>query len=279
MPQSIPAPPPIDGAPNVGSSRTLGSGANQACAGNDVRLPPNLVDIAGAVPVEDGLGAVANRRLTLDDINAAYTITSFAFNSVTNPVEIGVTVSNPAFTASYNRPAGFATINDGSGPHTITLPATSFAFNAGGIPAASYSNNTINASQSFTLSANETGGPVKTAGLSIAWQPRLYYGVSTDPGTYNQAFITGLASNFLGANRTQTQSFNSGASQYMWFAFPTAYGGSPSNFIDNSTGFAAGFSQVGTVSVTAATAGAPVNNYAVWRSDVANLGAQTIRVT
>jgi hypothetical protein len=280
---ALPSPPPIDGVAATPSLRTLGIGAQQAAPGDDARFgtPSNAVitPAANKIPLADGTGKISAGWLNLnqDMIAAGFTISSFVV-SVT-VLEIGASTTDPSFTASYNRVATAVTLNDGSGALSVTLPATSFAYNAGGLPTKTYTSNTINATQSFTLSANELGGPVKTASASIAWRPRVYYGVATDPGTYNEAFVEGLTSNALASGRQRSLSLNSSGAQYMYYAFPATFGGSSSNFIDASTGFAAGWSLVATVSVTAGTAGVPTNSYSVWRADVAGLGAQTITVT
>jgi hypothetical protein len=60
---AIPSPPPIDAAANVGSLRTLGTGAQQAAAGNDARLgtPTNAVvtPTANKIPLADPSGVIS----------------------------------------------------------------------------------------------------------------------------------------------------------------------------------------------------------------------------
>ena len=275
-----PSPPLIDAPPSTPSLRTLGTGPNQAAPGNDTRFVPSPPGIAGAVPVDDGTSHYQVRKLTLDDLAAAFTITGFSPSEAT-VLEIGANLVHPAFTASYNRTAAHVTVNDGSGAITIALPGTSFAYDGmGALPANTYNKTALNDGITITLSANEAGGPVKSASLGFQWQARFYYDGVNDPGTYDAAFVQALAGSLLSPTRNQTETFNTSGAQYMFFAFPSAYGGSPANFIDNSTGFAAGFSKVASaIAVTAATATSPTTNYDVWRSDVSGLGVQTIRIS
>lgn len=240
-----------DLAANVASLRSLGFGAQQAMPGN--------------------------RVFTQDEIAAAYTITSFTSPTLT--LEVGNTLTNPSFTASYNRLAAFASLNDGTGAVSLTLPATSFQYGAGPLPATSYTKTTINATQSWTLTAYENPSYPKTSIISAGWRPRVYWGVSTDPGTYNEAFIEGLGSSQLQSSRVKSGTvFTTGAGQFMWFGIPTVFGGTPQNFIDNATNVAAGFSKVASA-VSTTNAFGVVIAMDLWRSDVANLGTQTINVT
>src|SRR5579872_755447 len=132
MPAPSAAPPPVDGPQSAGTLRTLGTGHQQAMPGDT----------------------------TLDQIPSGYSITSFAGPS--SPVEVGASIVNPSFTATYVRPAASSTINDGSGAVAITLPATSFAYNAGGLPAETYTSSTINHVQTWTLTAYENPSYPKT---------------------------------------------------------------------------------------------------------------------
>jgi hypothetical protein len=127
------------------------------------------------------------------------------------------------------------------------------------------------------LSATEAGGPVKTATTSISWRPKVYFGVAPVPGSYTPGFVQGLASNALAAGRQRSIAYSAGALDKLYYAYPSAFGGSPSNFVDSATGFAAGFSIVATISIT--NAFGVTNTYYVWESDQAELGSVTINVT
>ena len=223
---------------------------------------------AGQVLLTDGTTA-AWTVLTLDMIGSGFTITSFALSGQPSTVEVGSTVTNPAFTAAYNRPPAAVTLNDGSGAQTLTLPATAFS------KTATYTLTTVNASKSFTLSANESGGPVKTASVGITWAPRVYWGSAT-PATYTAAFVTALGSNALATGRQRTIALTVTAGKKFYYAVPASFGGASSNFIDQATGFAVGVSLVGTVTVTNSF-GIAIS-YNIFASNQQALGALTVVV-
>lgn len=199
-------------------------------------LPP-LANVDGAVLRETEPGAtVAFQRLTLDDIDPAFTITSFA--GPTFAREVGSTLTYPSFTAAYNAALSALTVDDGAGALPIALAAeNAFAYDGGasGLPARSYTQTTLNAVVSWTLHATKLAGPTKSAAVSTQWQPRAYYDVATDPGTYNAAFITGLASSFLDSSLATTLTWGSGGgTQFGFYAFPHGYG-APSSVVDVAT--------------------------------------------
>jgi hypothetical protein len=108
------------------------------------------------------------RPLTQDDILAGFSINSFSGGST---VEIGATVSNPAFTASYSHTPNSAQITNTDGidsPLVLSSPYTS------GTVVGSF-HHTSQATVSFTLSATYTS--TKTAGASINFYPRMFAGV------------------------------------------------------------------------------------------------------
>ena len=82
--------------------------------------------IASAVPVYSATSFRYDvRKLTLDDLDPAFAITSFSGGST---VEVGATVTNPSFTASYSTAASSAIITNDDAqdtPHSLTTPFTS----------------------------------------------------------------------------------------------------------------------------------------------------------
>jgi hypothetical protein len=184
------------------------------------------------VPVWDtSLSHYSIRQLTADDIGAGFTINGFSGGST---VEIGATVTNPAFTASYSHTPNSAQITNTDGidsPLVLSSPYTS------GTVVGSFDHNS-QATVTFTLTAIYTS--TKTATSPINWYPRSFAGVGAPGATStvtahagNTAQLStgdilaneGLLSTFVG----QSVSFTA-SSQNLYFLL---VGGSHS-FTDNS---------------------------------------------
>ena len=252
----------VDGLANPTTDyaiETLGGG------GGGSGLPP-FAGVQYAALIENPASTPVFQRLTEDMILPAWSLSVGVSPSV---VEIGVTVVNASLTCSYSRPAEAATIDDGGGPVALVSPFT--AYTAPG----PYLKTAINATQSFLLSANELGFPAKTNSTSIAWRPLVFWGVSVPPGGYTEAFIEGLASNALDNNRNRSIPYNAAPGEKLYYCYPTVYGAGI--FKDAATGFAAGFTNKATVSVT--NNYAVTNGYDVYESDQSGLGAVTIIVS
>jgi hypothetical protein len=106
---------------------------------------------------------------------------------------------------------------------------------------------------------------------------RVYYGVSTDPGVYDQSFVEFSFSSGVSDTRQRAIQYNAGAGQFLWYWIPVSYGGSPANFIDADTQSVAGFSVAGTATRT--EPGGAIVVYNGWRSDSTGLGPITVNVT
>jgi hypothetical protein len=123
----------------------------------------------GAVIVFDTSAAKYDiRQLTLDDLGPAFSITSFSGGST---VEVGATVTNPAFTASYSSPATSANITNTDNidsPLTLITPFTS------GTVVGSFTHTTIT-SVTFTLTA--IAATTKTATQAINYFGRSFSGL------------------------------------------------------------------------------------------------------
>jgi hypothetical protein len=216
--------------------------------------------------------------LTQDMIAPAW---SLSLNGPASPVELGTTIVDPAFTASYNRPAVAATLDDGGGPLTLVTPFTAFAYDGSGpLPVRSYQRTAINAVVTWTLAGNESGGATKTTATSVQWQARAFWGTSVIPGSYNQAFITGLSGNALEAAFARTIAFGAGGgTQHLFYAFPTSLG-TPTVFRDVNTGFGVPFSRVATaVAVTNGLGVVVPGGYDIWMSDNPLNAAVTVQIS
>lgn len=146
----------------------------------------NIAPVNEAVLIWNTATSTYNiRPLTLDDLQPGFTINSFTGGST---VEIGATVTNPAFSASYSSTPTSANITNTDGidsPLTLTTPFTS------GTVVGSFHKTTA-ASTTFTLTA--VGTSTKTASQSIAWEPLSFAGVGAAGAT---ATVTASGSSAL----------------------------------------------------------------------------------
>jgi len=129
---------------------------------------------ASYVPVAINSSTAIERQLTQDDILPGFSITSFSGGST---VEIGATVSNPAFTASYSSlPTSAQITNTDSinSPFALTTPFTSATITGSFV-------HTSQTSTTFTLTAIKTS--TQTATQAIQWLPRMFGGVGTAGAT------------------------------------------------------------------------------------------------
>jgi len=108
----------------------------------------------------------------------------------------------------------------------------------------------------------------------------IYYGVTTTASGYNEADVEGLTNSPITDDSTQTWSeVTAGAGEYLLFCFPKRWGekGTDYSFYDNGTGLEAAFETPETVSITNSQGW--TENFYVYRSENANLGAITIRTS
>jgi hypothetical protein len=189
------------------------------------------------------------------------------------PLEIGADLVNPTFNAFYAPGApttadltdsdGFPLQNVVASINPITRPNT-------------YTHNPIGATAVFTLTA-DNGGPVSVSNVTYTWLPRVFFGLSLNPGPFTEAEIEALAGSAL-ASVYQRVFTVAPVAQYVVYAFPAAFGNP--GLLDWQIGpFPGGFIQAADVLVTANTPGAPANLYHVWRSFNLLTGTPNVTVT
>ena len=100
--------------------------------------------------------------------------------------------------------------------------------------------------------------------------PLLYFGVATQPGVINEAFVKSLPYSIPQLTKAGLYTYNAGLNEYCWFAYPDSYGGTMFDFKDQSTGFPFGGDFVGTTNVTDLYG--ITRLYRIYRSDWPNLG-------
>lgn len=211
--------------------------------------------------------AVENKAIAtkFEDIDAkiadlmytAINITSFS-NTV-NVAEMGATVDNVTLNWDYNKVPKTLTLDGVS----VTPKDKSKALTAQG----------IKTNKSFTLRAVDERNATSTKTTSITFYNGIYYGAKTAVADIDSAFILGLTKKLQGSKATTFSANANGADSYIYYAVPTRYG--TCGF--NVGGFDGGFSKVSTIEFT--NASGYKESYDVYKSDNANLGQTTVKVS
>lgn len=179
------------------SNDLSGNGFAQTVVGLQNISVANTTPVQSAVPVYDTAGTKYSvRQLTLDDLGPAFAISSFSGGST---VEVGATVTNPAFTASYSSTPASAQITNTDGtnsPKVLTTPFTS------GTVTGAFNKTTI-ATVTFTLAA--IAATTKTATTAINFFGRSFFGVGTAGATSatasgNNAVLVGATGTIVNHN-------------------------------------------------------------------------------
>lgn len=246
--------------------------------GGGTGLPP-FSGTNGAVVTEEGNPTpfAVFRQLTQDDILPAFT--PVLATGPSTPVEVGATIANPQFTATYNYPPTSATLTDSTDTQVIASPFTSFGYGPPGLfPARMYTKATINGTETWTLAAS-SGGPTKFSSRTVTWQARRFYGAAAVPGLYNEAFIESLSTSQLAPGFAGVYVFvTPGPSQKLYLSWPTAFG-NPSSIKDQN-GFVFPMTKVATaVPVTNTFAILIPGGYDIWESDNFITAQFTLTVT
>jgi len=170
-----------------------GTNTNQTVIGLQTVPVANTSPVASAVPVYSTTNTRYDiRKLSIDDLDPAFAISSFSGGS---NVEVGATVTNPAFTASYTSLPASAQITNTDGtdsPKVLVSPFTS------GTVTGAFSKSTVNASVTFTLTA--IAATTKTSNQNINFYARSFSGVGTAGAT--SATASGNTAVLVGATGT-----------------------------------------------------------------------------
>ena len=196
-----------------------------------------------------------------------YNITSFAAVGSTL-LQVGAALVNPAYTAAHTvTPTSLVlTDSEGTAPKNVVGTPTSFSNTL------SVTKNTPNATYTATLTGSDGISP-SVATRVHTWCQRVYYGAAV-PGTFNAAFIQGLASNNLQTTGNRTFSLAATATQKKYFAFPTRLG-SASVVIG---GFTYSWTVISTtISVT--NSDGFTENYTLIENENLGVPSETIQVT
>lgn len=235
--------------------------------GGSIILPIPVEDIdATGVPngyVVQALDGVASWGA----VPTAFAISTFAHSPTL--VQVGASVVNPLFSASYNQPAQAASLTDSEG-HTdiLGLPALSF------VSPHTFTKNVFGQSVAFTLHASSPLGAA-VAGASIVWGENVYWGADVDPGVYDEAFIESLGSASLRLSAAGSYGFNAGVADSSFFCALTALGLTTARFFVG--GFAFDCSRVATA-VPVQNANGITQGFDVFRSTNVGLGDYSLVV-
>jgi hypothetical protein len=213
-----------------------------------------------------------NYKIQLQNLLApAYDITAFA--AVTPTVEVGATVTNPAFTAVHNHtPSVSLTLTNnktGEAKNVLGTP-TSFSSSAGGQVL-----NTVGGSWVFTLTGVDvTGSDAPTA--SITARQRNFAGVVTVGNTSNATLAAAATFNTLASSGTFSPTLTDDGTHQVQFMRRTAYG-APSSVKDHATGFGVSYTLVGSTNYT--NASGFTESFNLYKLDVAVNGSITLDIT
>jgi len=220
------------------SGDLAGTSSIQKVVGLDGYAIASTAPVEGAVPIFDVFTNKYDiRPLTTDDILPGFSINSFTGGQT---VEIGTTITNPTFNATYNTTPTSANITNTvniNSPFTLTTPFASATITGAFSAPASQTSYAI----TFTLQAILTSA--KTANQSLSYLSRNFGGVGT-PGA--SASVTAAGNNAILSTSNTINSlglFSSDVGQVFGPFSPSGQvvyllllGGSHT-FKDNNTGF------------------------------------------
>ena len=197
-------------------------------------------------------------------------ITIISFTTPINILELNNTLTTPTFNSSYSSTPTSVSLYD---TDNITPVSVSTANPGSFASTHSFTKSVHGNSVTFTIIVNKYSS-YPTATTTVYWGQKIYYGVSTSAGPYNEAFIKALSNSNIQLNRNSTFTVNASGSNYIFYSFRSGYG-TPTFTVG---GFVGGFSLVSSaVSVT--NAYGAVDNYDVYRSNVIGLGNTTVEVS
>jgi len=201
--------------------------------------------------------------LNLDQVLPVYGCTLMYGGSAI--LELGATLSNPSFTASYVRTPAAAVLTMAA--YTLNVIGGPTSFQALTEPVY-----TAITTLPAVLTASETGGPSKTAQVDFSWYPMCFYGKGA-AGQSSAEFIQALEGSFLANARAKVFTVTPGLTDKIYFAYPVSFG--LATFY--AGGFEGGFTGPVTTNSVTNSHGVALSYY-VYESSLTNLGQTTITV-
>ena len=210
--------------------------------------------------VNEAYPDMANVKDALDELlYFAPTVKAFNASPAFGDYEIGSKVTNPSFTWSFNKDIVTQSLTECTVSDTI-------------VRTASYVGE-IDAQKTFTITAKDSKGTSCSKSGVYNFKHKRYWGIAEAPETYDSAFILGLTGKEFCTGRTKSAfSLTAGERQYFYYAFPASYG-TPTF---NVGGFDGGFELAATIDFTNQSGN--TTSFAIWKSENANLGTQSIVV-
>lgn len=242
-----------------GQLREAGGGGYQTIQFDGVALPQETtLNFSGVgVDVTDG---VDKTNVTFAEV-VPETATLSHSPSI---LQIGASLVNPAFTASYASAPDTAILTDTEG-NTDDVSSTPTAF----VAPHTYLKSVYGQSVTWTISVTSPDGDA-TASTSVTWTQKVFWGAIVDPGVYNSAFIAALSNSNLQVGPSGTFAVNATGGKSTFYATRTAFGVTAANFTVGAFPFAV--SKVAAAVAYTNTNGV-TETYDVWRSDNIDLGA------
>lgn len=236
--------------------------------GGSISIPFPVADI-DATGIPNGKLIVAQGGLaTWSDLPTAFQIDSFNTSTPTL-LEVGATLTHPAFTASYNRPPTLVILTDSLG-NSNNESSSPTVFSSTAVT----TKTVYGQSATFTNTASDTGGS-DSASIQFNWGEFVHWGAAVDPGTYNAAFIATLSSQNLQLGAGGNFGFTVGAGQSGFFGALSAFGLTVSNFFVGA--FPLACSKVGSA-ISLPNPNGITQTFDLFRTDNTGLGGFTVAV-
>lgn len=197
----------------------------------------------------------------VDDIlYKAISISSFSHNKGT--VERGVTITDVVLSWATNKTPTVLTL-DGESIDTSLKSKTISGLSI------TWDNN-----KTWKLVATDERNATSEKTTSIVFYNGIYYGVASEPASYDSDFILGFKTNkSLRGSKLPSFTVNAGSGQYIYYCLPKRLG----TCAFSVGGFSGGFSLVATILFTNESNYA--EDYYIYKSDTANLGSTNVSVS
>jgi hypothetical protein len=121
--------------------------------------------------------------------------------------EVGYTKSSTTLNWSWNKTISSQSLNQGIGDLDPALRTYTY-------------NTAITSDTTFTITGSD-GTTTKTASTTVRFQPKRYWGVSTETSLTDAQIIA--LSNELSTSRTQTRTFDCSGGKYFYFVIRSSY--------------------------------------------------------
>lgn len=135
----------------------------------------------------------------------------------------------------------------------------------------SYTGKSVKSNAIIKLTVTDERDTNVSRQVTISFQPKVYYGVSSDPNGLDSPAINALTG-VLASNRARTFSADAGEGEYIVYIIPSSFGDPTFNV----GGFDGGFKKTKTIEHTNASGYA--QNYDIWQSVQPALGNTSVTV-